>query len=288
MTGSRKHALWLSSGLGLLALVVAGGTTLATRAFVPPADALPMVSAGPGQEVEVGVSARGRIEPLDGLLRISGPSGPSTSVVAELFVDEGQSIRAGELLATTDNEPFLSARVQEAEAELRNAEREFARARELRLGAAVSDADRDRRETNVAVARAKLMAARAELVRARITSPVAGLVVEIHAYPGERIGPEGLLEIARIDRMYAIAEVYETDVGRVRPGRAARITSPALPGTLTGRVEWIRPKVEKQDEIGTDPAARKDARVVEVKVVLDDSAAAAPFTNLQVGVEIEP
>jgi HlyD family secretion protein len=50
----------------------------------------------------------------------------------------------------------------------------------------------------------------------------------------------------------------------------------------------VRPKVHKQDEIGTDPAARKDARVVEVKVRLDDSAAAAPFTHLQVEIEIEP
>jgi HlyD family secretion protein len=74
----------------------------------------------------------------------------------------------------------------------------------------------------------------------------------------------------------------------VRPGQRARVTSAALPGPLTGTVEWIRPKVEKQDEIGTDPAARKDARVVEVKVLLDDGAAAAPFTNLQVDVEIEP
>ena len=61
-----------------------------------------------------------------------------------------------------------------------------------------------------------------------------------------------------------------------------------LRAALAGRVEWIRPKVEKQDQIGTDPAARKDARVVEVKVRLEDSAAAAPFTNLQVEVEIEP
>lgn len=43
-----------------------------------------------------------------------------------------------------------------------------------------------------------------------------------------------------------------------------------------------------QDALGTDPAARKDARVVEVEIRLDDSAAAAPFTNLQVEVEIEP
>jgi HlyD family secretion protein len=88
--------------------------------------------------------------------------------------------------------------------------------------------------------------------------------------------------------MYAIAEVYETDVGRVREGQRARVTSHALPAPLAGEVEWVRPKVQKLDELGTDPAARKDARVVEVKVRLDDPAAAAAFTNLQVDVEIEP
>ena len=40
------------------------------------------------------------------------------------------------------------------------------------------------------------------------------------------------------------------------------------------------------DEIGTDPAARKDARIVEVEIRLDDPKAAANLTNLQVDVEI--
>jgi HlyD family secretion protein len=231
------------------------------------------------------VSARGRLEPVDGLLRIAGPSSPSVAVVERLFVEEGHRVEAGQLLATIDTVAVLEAQVQEVAAELGNAEREHARAQEL--GKVTSDAERDRWETRVAIARANLARARAELVRARITSPVAALVVDIHARPGERIGPEGLLELARVDRMYAIAEVYETDVGRVHAGQRARAHSPALTGPLSGRVEWVRPKVEKQDEIGTDPAARKDARVVEVKVLLDDAAAAAPFTNLQVEVEIE-
>ena len=47
-------------------------------------------------------------------------------------------------------------------------------------------------------------------------------------------------------------------------------------------------KVAKQDSLGTDPAARKDARVVEVEIRLDDSQAAAGLTNLQVEVEIAP
>jgi HlyD family secretion protein len=44
--------------------------------------------------------------------------------------------------------------------------------------------------------------------------------------------------------------------------------------------------VQKLDEIGTDPAARKDARIIEVEVKLDDSAAAAALSLLQVEVEI--
>lgn len=276
------RARWGLGALGALVLLAVGALTLPQPDRGP---SIPAVSAAP-IEPPMRVTARGRLEPQNGLLRIAGPSSASVSVVSSLFVEEGTRVEEGQILATIDTEKVLEAQVQEADAQLHNAERELARAHEL--GKVTSDAERDRWDTQVSIARANLARVRADLVRARITSPVPALVVDIHARPGERIGPEGLLELARIDRMYAIAEVYETDVGRVRVGQRARAHSPALAGPLTGRVEWIRPKVEKLDELGTDPAARKDARVVEVKVLLDDAAAAAPFTNLQVEVEIEP
>ena len=47
-------------------------------------------------------------------------------------------------------------------------------------------------------------------------------------------------------------------------------------------------KIGKQDVIDTDPIARTDARVVEVRVKLDDSAKAAGLSNLQVEVAIQP
>ena len=104
----------------------------------------------------------------------------------------------------------------------------------------------------------------------------------------EQITLDGILEMGRVDRMYAIAEVYETDVGRLRVGQRATVSSPALPAALTGTIELIRPLVRKQDEIGTDPAARKDARIVEVDVLLDESDSAAGLTNLQVDVVFDP
>ncbi len=89
--------------------------------------------------------------------------------------------------------------------------------------------------------------------------------------PGEIVGLDGILELGRVDQMYAIAEVYETDIRHVQSGPCARVTSSALPRTSPAPWTRIRPKVQKMDEIGTDPAARKDARIVEVEIRLDDS-----------------
>jgi HlyD family secretion protein len=53
-------------------------------------------------------------------------------------------------------------------------------------------------------------------------------------------------------------------------------------------VERIALKVGRLDAVGTDPIAKTDARVVEVFILLDDSAAVSRFTNMQVKVEIQP
>ena len=143
-------------------------------------------------------------------------------------------------------------------------------------------------ETGVEVARARLERVREELQRSYVYAPVDGRVLDIIVRPGELIGEDGILELGQVGRMYAVAEVYETDIGRVAIGQQATVSSAALPQDLTGQVQAIRHKVEKQDEIGTDPAARKDARIVEVRILLDDSATAAALTNLQVDVVIEP
>lgn len=143
-------------------------------------------------------------------------------------------------------------------------------------------------ETGVEVARARLARVEAELQRSYVRAPMAGRVLEIAVRPGELIAESGVLELGRVDRMYAIAEVYETDIRYVAVGQRATVRSPALEQELGGTVQAIRQKVEKQDEVGTDPAARKDARIVEVAILLDDSGPVAGLTNLQVEVIIQP
>lgn len=140
----------------------------------------------------------------------------------------------------------------------------------------------------VKVAAAHLQRAQAEWERCHVRAPVDGLVLRTIRLPGEMLGADGVVELAQIDRMYAIAEVYETDIRRVHKGQKATVTSTALAAPLTGTVETIRLQVRKQDTTGTDPAARKDARVVEVEVLLDDPKPVATLTNLQVEVLLHP
>jgi HlyD family secretion protein len=108
----------------------------------------------------------------------------------------------------------------------------------------------------------------------------------VRARPGEFIDTEGALILGNVKRMMAVAEVYETDISRVKVGQRATVSSAALASDLSGKVHFIQQMVAKQDEIGTDPAARKDARIIEVEILLDDPAAAAGMTHLQVEVVI--
>jgi HlyD family secretion protein len=121
-----------------------------------------------------------------------------------------------------------------------------------------------------------------------VRAPIDGRILKVHAREGERVGSAGIVEIGQTAAMYAVAEVYETDIGRVHDGQRATIRSPAFVAPLGGAVERIGLRIGRQDVLRTDPVADADARVVEVEIRLDDPAAAARLTNLRVDVVFEP
>ena len=284
-------------------------------------------------QAPAGVSALGRLEPQGGIVSVSASSVPEAlqgGILAELFVEVGDDVEAGQLLAVTDTAEVLSAKVEEARTVLvlvrqqAAASRSSADATCVRAGVLQREADRLTRlreqdlaaeeetdraigeadaaaadctaarsavavaEADIDVASARLSRQQKELARSQIMAPTAGKVLAVNSRPGERVDADGILELGNVASMYAIAEVYETDVGRLRVGQTAIVSSAALPADLEGRVERIRPIVRKQDQIGTDPAARKDARIVEVEVALNDASAAAAYTNLQVDIVFQP
>ena len=194
-------------------------------------------------------------------------------------------VRANVALQEADRRERLHAQgvagEEEAESARGEAQAKAASCNAGRTGVLAADARID-------VARASLTWVEAELERTYLYAPIDGRVLKVNSRPGEIIGLEGVLEMGNVNRMYAIAEVYETDIRHVRVGQKATVSSAALENTLTGSVKFIHQKVGKQIEIGTDPAARKDARIIEVKILLDDPAPVAGLTNLQVDIVIQP
>ena len=158
---------------------------------------------------------------------------------------------------------------------------------------------REVRPIDLAEARAELDYANArvrqiesELEDYYVRVPIAGQILKINTLVGEQVDTgQGIVELGRTSQMYAIAEVYETDVSRVKVGQPATIISEhgGFDGKLQGMVDHVGLQIKKQDILESDPAADKDARVVEVKVRLDpeDSEKVAGLTNLQVRVKID-
>ncbi|BAZ37620.1 cyclic nucleotide modulated ABC exporter membrane fusion protein [Calothrix sp. NIES-4101] len=133
----------------------------------------------------------------------------------------------------------------------------------------------------------QLKSAEAQLEQSIIRSPKAGKILKIFTHPGEAISQQGVLRLGDTRTMYAVAEVYETDVKFVNLGQRASITSPAFAKPLTGKVTEIGQMVFKNNLLGDDPTARSDVRVVEVKICLDQSQLVASLSQLQVDVQID-
>ncbi|MBC1218598.1 biotin/lipoyl-binding protein [Nostoc sp. UCD121] len=152
------------------------------------------------------------------------------------------------------------------------------------------------RPTDIANAQAEIESAqatadkiRAELAQAYVVAPKAGRILEINTRAGETVGDEGIVALGQTDQMYAVVEVYQSDIKRVRPGQDVRVSSDSLRNELEGRVDWVGMQVKRQNLINTDPSSNIDARVVEVHVQLNklSSQNASSFTNLQVKAVIE-
>ena len=145
-------------------------------------------------------------------------------------------------------------------------------------------------QAQVAQAQASVARAQADLAAAIVRSPQTGQVLKIHTRPGELVGSNGIISLGQTQQMVAVAEVYESDISRIRQGQSATAMSKnnAFPDVLRGKVVEVGLRINKQDVLNTDPAAQFDARVVEVRVLLDEvsSRKVAGLTNLSLQVDI--
>jgi len=79
-----------------------------------------------------------------------------------------------------------------------------------------------------------------------ITSPASGYIIDRTALPNAYVQPDTkLYTIADLSTVWVYANVFQDDVGRLKPGDAAQVTVDAYPGRhFNGRIDQILPDVD--------------------------------------------
>lgn len=154
-------------------------------------------------------------------------------VIARIDVDEGDAVRAGDVLAVLD-QTEIEAAVARAQQVAEKAERDLARARALHAEDVATLEEVENLTTAAEVARADLAAARFNARYARIVAPADGVVLRRLADPNELVAAgEPVLVVGDTTAGWVVnASVADRDAVRLAPGDAARVTFDAFPGAV--------------------------------------------------------
>lgn len=159
-------------------------------------------------------------------------------VVAQVLPREGQTVRAGQLLATLDLRE-IDAQVSKAQSAAAKAERDLARIVRLHAESVATRQQLDDATTAAEVARADLQTATVNRQYARIVAPATGVVLRRATEPGELVSTgTTILTLGSLTSGTIIrAALTDRDVIRVRLGDRATVHVDArgdrsLPGTV--------------------------------------------------------
>ncbi len=234
-------------------LLVAG--FVAVRRFSAGADvALEWSPVTRGDLVET-VSATGALEALQTVNVGTQVSG----TVARVNVDFNSRVKRGDLLALIDPNVLDSqleqarADLDRARAEAQDAQEQLAESQPLGKAGYLSDRDLRALAVRAKTLRAQVASAEAAFSRAQrnreyaeITSPIDGVVMKRDVAPGQTVAASfqtpTLFVIAQdLTRMQILANVDESEIGRIKVGQRARFSVAAFPErTFDAVVSQIR------------------------------------------------
>ena len=203
------------------------------------------------------ISASGAIAAMRDVDANFGVSG----TIASVAVAVGQTVTAGQTLGTLDTTD-LEATVKTDYTAYVYANQDLAAA-EAQPGAQVSQINQAKQQ--VSQARNTYNAAKADLAKATLTAPIAGLVIAVNGEVGGTSGGSSgaggtgssgsstaFVTIADVSSYVVTANIAEADIAKVTVGQSATITFPALTGTTaTAKVTAISPTATSSNSVVT-------------------------------------
>ncbi|MGQ0508760.1 MAG: efflux RND transporter periplasmic adaptor subunit [Myxococcaceae bacterium] len=194
--------------------------------------------------------------------------------VVEVHFKEGQRVKAGDVLVVAESPELARARaaLSGAQAKARTAAANAKRLASLaekglaagqELSAAAGEAESAEAEERAA--RQTLTAfgaiAQSKSARLSLTAPIDGFVLSRDAVVGQNLPAEHMLaRIARFERAYFLARVFEKDLGRLKQGASAEVRLNAYPDEVfVGTVETVGRQLDAS------------ARTVVARILLTDA-----------------
>ncbi|WP_374575806.1 efflux RND transporter periplasmic adaptor subunit [Phenylobacterium sp.] len=290
-----RRTLWIAGAAAIL--LAGGGAVLASQAGAKKAQAAQAAAAAP-QSPYLAI-ANGKADVEGGLIEVAART---AGVVREVLVQEGDTVKKGQVLARLeDDEQRLAAdsaaaAVQQTraqvgllEVQLAAAKREYARLKALSASNFVAAQKLDQAgdqtheaEANLAVQRADIATAEAKLREARynleltvIRAPADGRIVRRYANPGSgasTLNVSTMFDLEPDAQRIVRAEISEGALPYVAVGQTVEIAPEQDPDKSFKGVVLRRAGVFGARKLQSeDPTERADERVVEVVVSADDT-----------------
>ena len=247
MKNSMKiNNLLLIGGVSLALALVSGCSRDGAAAQAK--DAKPETNAVP---VEVAAAARAPISAsYSGTATLTADreaqvAAKTSGVLVRLHVEEGMTVKEGQLLAELDDSVARSTLAQ-AEALMHKADATFAYADQSIKKQLISKREFDQANFDMLSQRAAYENARLQLAFTHIVAPVSGVIAERSVKVGNLIQVnQNLFRIVGMDNLQAVLNVPERQLGILKAGQAVQLDADALTGKkFVGDILRIAPVVD--------------------------------------------
>ena len=227
------------------------------------------------------VAATGKIEGVNQ----AELSAKITGRIKRILVKEGDFVKTDQSLVLLDSEE-LGAQVKEAETIFSQAERNYKRAKNLYEDGIISKKEYEDSEDEYKRSKASLEYLKAMLANTIIRAPFSGTIIRKYKEEGEVISsigqPETILLLADVSKIKAKVEVDESDIGKLKMGQTAYVTTDTYPGEkFYGKIAKIGMMVGKKLIKSNDPKEIMDKKVLETEIELN------PTEKLTLGMTVD-
>jgi len=155
-----------------------------------------------------------------------------SGVVEKIFVEEGDSVKAGRVLAKLEDEEFIH-RLAQVESKLEELDNEFQRNKELFKNKLISAEAYDRTKYEYQTQKSTYDLTKLNLNYTEIKAPISGIVSERFIKVGNMVTVnQETFRVTDFDPLLAVLHVPEKELSKLQAGFPAELVADAIPGEI--------------------------------------------------------